>query len=249
MLMRCVAVLALAAGAVAFNTPSTRPALVQPRAASPVMQKLPKGWRKVPSRSRPGEFSFKNMKTGQVYDRIPTGGSFYDDEVDTVSRKPWSFGGGDTQKEVDMNEVGFYEGEDLATVGGVYYLAFVPFLLFFISYIFGALASALPHTALFSLAPFHAVCAPWSCRWHRHPLPRRRQFPLNPHEPRAGVCPDGRCRSGMWVIRAIVSLPSRLPAHEHAHYERRRHLMRCFNADCSVRKPRAHERERLGKTM
>ena len=40
----------------------------------------PKGWQKVPSRSRPGKFSFKNMKTGQVYDRLPRS-AFFDDDV------------------------------------------------------------------------------------------------------------------------------------------------------------------------
>merc|ERR1711920_3625 len=49
-------------------------------------------------------------------------GFFYDDEVDTVTQQPW--------------EPNFAEnGEvDLANVGGVYYLAFVPFLLLFIAY-------------------------------------------------------------------------------------------------------------------
>ena len=201
MLMRCVAFLALVAGAVAFNGPSTRPALVQQRAASPVMQKVPKGWKRVPSRSRPGQFSFKNIKTGQVYDRIPTGGkAFYDDEVDTVSRKLWSFGGVDETEEIDMNEVGFYEGEDIATVGGVYYLAFVPFLLFFLSYIFGA--HTLPRTEIFSLASFHAVCAPWSFRWHRLPVPGRRQLPLNPLEQRAGATCG---RSALLLVSSLVS--------------------------------------------
>ena len=201
MLMRCVAFLALVAGAVAFNGPSTRPALVQQRAASPVMQKVPKGWKRVPSRSRPGQFSFKNIKTGQVYDRIPTGGkAFYDDEVDTVSRKLWSFGGVDETEEIDMNEVGFYEGEDIATVGGVYYLAFVPFLLFFLSYIFGA--HTLPRTEHFSLASFHADCAPWSFRWHRLPVPGRRQLPLNPLEQRAGATCG---RSALLLVSSLVS--------------------------------------------
>ena len=31
----------------------------------------PKGWRKVPSRSRPGKFSYENIKTKERYDRIP----------------------------------------------------------------------------------------------------------------------------------------------------------------------------------
>ena len=31
----------------------------------------PKGWKKVPSQSRPGKFSYLNQKTGERYDRIP----------------------------------------------------------------------------------------------------------------------------------------------------------------------------------
>jgi len=31
----------------------------------------PRGWQKVESRSRPGKFSYENMKTGERYDRIP----------------------------------------------------------------------------------------------------------------------------------------------------------------------------------
>ena len=47
-----------------------------------------------------------------------TGAGFYDDEIDTVSRQPW------TPEFVENGQV------DLANVGGVYYLAFIPFLLF-----------------------------------------------------------------------------------------------------------------------
>ena len=39
--------------------------------AEPVEVEPPKGWSKVPSRSRPGKFSYKNNKTGAVYDRLP----------------------------------------------------------------------------------------------------------------------------------------------------------------------------------
>lgn len=54
---------------------------------------------------------------------------FFDDERDTVSRDEW------TPDFAENGEV------DLANVGGVYYLAFVPFLLFAISYLFGAVGS------------------------------------------------------------------------------------------------------------
>jgi hypothetical protein len=47
---------------------------------------------------------------------------FYDDEIDTVSRGPW------TPNFAENGEV------DLANVGGVYYLAFVPFLLFVLAF-------------------------------------------------------------------------------------------------------------------
>jgi len=39
--------------------------------AEPVEVEPPRGWRKVPSRSRPGKFSYENVKTKERYDRIP----------------------------------------------------------------------------------------------------------------------------------------------------------------------------------
>ena len=37
----------------------------------PIEYPPPPGWKKVESRSRPGQFSYKELKTGQVYDRLP----------------------------------------------------------------------------------------------------------------------------------------------------------------------------------
>merc|ERR1712194_138997 len=52
---------------------------------------IPKGWKKVASESRPGEFSFLNLKTGKKYDKLPaTGGNFYDDERDTTAKPAWN---------------------------------------------------------------------------------------------------------------------------------------------------------------
>ena len=56
-------------------------------------------------------------------------GMIYDDEVDTVSRAPWS---------PTFVDNGGEDGEDLAMVGGVYYLAFIPFLLFVLAFSTGA---------------------------------------------------------------------------------------------------------------
>ena len=39
--------------------------------APPPEVEPPKGWRKVDSRSRPGKFSYENIKTKERYDRIP----------------------------------------------------------------------------------------------------------------------------------------------------------------------------------
>lgn len=185
-----VAMLLLAPNALAFSAPASlrQPATV--RASGPAMQfsfggggkkeaTLPKGWKKVKSRSRPGEFSYENTKTGQVYSELPpslfrrSGGEFFDDEKDTVSKKAWRYDPGEDKKKKD--EGGFFgklretyadktsgselekyykngkktdgyvedsgfaaNGEDLATVGGIYYLATVPFLIFFLLYVFGA---------------------------------------------------------------------------------------------------------------
>ena len=38
---------------------------------NPPPEEIPPGWRKVPSQSRPGKFSYENIKTGQRYDRLP----------------------------------------------------------------------------------------------------------------------------------------------------------------------------------
>jgi len=54
------------------------------------------------------------------------GSSFYDDENDTVTQDQWqpSF--------VENGDV------DLANVGGIYYVALLPFLFFFVAYVSGA---------------------------------------------------------------------------------------------------------------
>ena len=102
--------------------------------------KLPAGWRKVPSRSRPGAFSYENTKTGQRYDRPPGGGSVYDDEVDTVTQTPWEVLFAKKQEEradtmTDMERAGYTaDGKDLAAAGGEIYLALVPALLLFFLY-------------------------------------------------------------------------------------------------------------------
>lgn len=150
MLHRTITVMLCAlASAAAFTSPASRPALVQPRAASLAMQfgrgkgteQLPRGWKKVPSSSRPGEFSYLNTRTGQRYDRLPTGG-FYDDEIDTVSKPAWSiFQKEEYEKQQyrsSAEAAGFGEnGEDLANAGGALYLAFVPFLAFAFFYFLG----------------------------------------------------------------------------------------------------------------
>jgi tRNA pseudouridine32 synthase/23S rRNA pseudouridine746 synthase len=59
--------------AAAFTAPTLRSALVrQFHAISPVMQeKLPKGWVKVKSHSHPGELSYKNIESGNIFDSLP----------------------------------------------------------------------------------------------------------------------------------------------------------------------------------
>ena len=92
---------------------------------------LPKGWRKVPSRSRPGEFSYENIKTKQVYDKLPVG-AFYDDERDTVSKPAWKPPSwNDDEDMTDAERSGFTsDGRDLAAAGSEIYYALVPFLFF-----------------------------------------------------------------------------------------------------------------------
>merc|ERR1719163_387291 len=59
---------------------------------------MPKGWKRVKSQSRPGEFSYENTKTGQRYNKLPnslnrrTIGEFYDDEQDTTAKPFWALG-------------------------------------------------------------------------------------------------------------------------------------------------------------
>ena len=106
---------------------------------SAAAEQLPKGWRKVPSRSRPGEFSFENIKTRERFDKLPVG-SFYDDERDTVSKPLWDFNR-DANKEVNLSDMsdaersGFTaDGRDLASAGSEIYFAFIPFLLLAFAY-------------------------------------------------------------------------------------------------------------------
>lgn len=152
-MLRSAVVFALLSVAAAFNAPaSIRPALIATRAQSPLMQKLPRGWKKVKSQSRPGEFSYLNTKTGQRYDQPPRdGNNFFDDEKDTVTRKPWQWQSNEEVEEAyakkgfrsPQEAAGFAaDGGDLATEGGIYYVAFIPFLLLFVAYLFGARAHA-----------------------------------------------------------------------------------------------------------
>ena len=142
-------VLAFATGAAAFGTPTAlRPALAPARGSNVLMQKLPPGWKKVKSRSRPGEFSYLNQKTGQTFDKPPGAArDFFDDEKDTTAKPLWQW----NAEEKAVQDLGFRSpqeaagfgagGEDLATAGGIYYVAFIPFLLFFVAYVFGGVGS------------------------------------------------------------------------------------------------------------
>ena len=85
------------------------------------------------------------------------GSSFYDDENDTVTQEQWqpSF--------VENGDV------DLANVGGIYYVALLPFLFFFVAYVSGAFnfgygkgARADP-----SASPPPVCRTPWLTRPHR----------------------------------------------------------------------------------
>jgi len=150
-------VLGLTASCAAFSAPASRPAVVTRAGTSVVMgpksSSLPKGWRRVASRSRPGQFSYENIKTGDRYDKLPRsagGGAFYDDERDTVTQTPWSFLQAekrDSSYASVTEESGFGEdGKDLALVGLAPYLAFIPFLLFFFSYVFGDNSGSGPYS-------------------------------------------------------------------------------------------------------
>lgn len=153
--MRVAVLLGLAAGASAFSAPSSRPTSVVQRSSSPLMQfsfgggggaasktgRLPPGWKKVKSESRPGEFSYLNTKTGKRYDRLPNAvaGDFFDDEKDTTNNRfaAWSF---KDDEELSMAErSGFSEsGRDLATDGLMLYALFIPFLVAIIGFWSGA---------------------------------------------------------------------------------------------------------------
>ena len=78
-----------------------------------------------------------SMQFGRKKPSAPKGrprGEFYDDEVDTTSRPMWT---ADSQYGNTDNG-----DSDLATEGGIYYLAVVPFLLFALAYATGNLGNA-----------------------------------------------------------------------------------------------------------
>ena len=155
-----LALLALVAGTTAFGVATPKLpslAVTKQRSAGVLMaEKLPRGWRKVKSQSRPGQFSYLNTKTGLRYDRMPTrAADFYDDEADTTAKPLWQWK--DEEKEYkDMGyrsaqeAAGFApDGGDLANMGGIYYVAFIPFLLFFIAYVFGGVGELYGSTGNF----------------------------------------------------------------------------------------------------
>lgn len=90
---------------------------------------------KVPSRSRPGEFSFENIKTKERFDKLPMG-SFFDDERDTVSKPMWKPPTvGEDDNMTDAERSGFTaDGRDLAAAGSEIYYALVPFLVLAFAY-------------------------------------------------------------------------------------------------------------------
>jgi len=128
--------------------PVTRSSAVTMQFSNPFAkggEKIPKGWKKVKSQSREGEFSYVQVSTGKRYDKLPQS-SFYDDEQDTVSGPAWDWRA--EEKRIEQNyrspqeAAGFNaDGGDLANTGGVIYLATVPFLLFALFYLFGAIGS------------------------------------------------------------------------------------------------------------
>jgi len=138
----------LSCSAEAFQVPVRPGALASARHAAPAMQfgfsdarrkeNLPKGWKKVPSNSRPGQFSYLEIKTGKRYDRAPMQ-NVYDDEEDTYASRFafWKPDAPETSLD-DVEAAGFAPGgKDLANDGLYLYAAFIPFLLFCASYFFG----------------------------------------------------------------------------------------------------------------
>jgi hypothetical protein len=108
---------------------------------------LPPGWKKVPSQSRPGQFSYLNTKTKERYDRLPSSaGAFYDDEDPGPRQFAWwtpDDSGGEDGMMSDVERAGFSEnGRDLATDGLYIYAAFIPFLLFAFLYATGNVGDA-----------------------------------------------------------------------------------------------------------
>ena len=154
MAFRMLLVAAMATAIAAFSAPASRAAAVNRGArvsmqfGNPFAKKeeagVPKGWKKVPSSSRPGEFSYLQISTGKKFDRLPqSAASFYDDERDTVSKPAWSAFAKEKRDEQEYRSpqeaAGFAEnGGDLANAGGALYLAFVPFLAFALFYAFGS---------------------------------------------------------------------------------------------------------------
>jgi len=149
-MMRAVAVLLLGACASAFNVQAPSGGIARTRSPQPAMQffkgagkaeaGVPRGWKKVASESRPGQFSYLNLKTGQKYDKLPTSGAFYDDEQDTTYNKDRAWDPFAAEKRAanfrsDVEAAGFNDdGEDLANTGGGIYVALIPFLAFVIAY-------------------------------------------------------------------------------------------------------------------
>lgn len=97
---RDMAALCLSLAGVAFMAPASPLVSAPQRAMGASMQfggfgggsnklSLPSGWKRVPSNSRPGQFSYLEVKTGKRYDKLPpsAGGGIYDDEVDTTYNK------------------------------------------------------------------------------------------------------------------------------------------------------------------
>ena len=138
------------AGVVAAPGRAVRPTMQLFGIGGPPKEKLPPGWKKVKSRSRPGKFSYENVKTGQRYDRLPqvrVKGDFYDDDRDTTAKPLWNWKQQEEEEEFGgfrsaQEQAGFSaSGGDLSTEGGVLYVAFIPFLLFFLFYVFGNIGS------------------------------------------------------------------------------------------------------------